>query len=143
MSTIEQILVIKGPDVIVASPQKTVLEAAKMMSDANVGSVVVREGDEIKGIFTERDLLCRLVARSRDPAATALSEVMSSPVRTCSLADDVDGVADELTREHIRHLAVVDKGALVGMISLRDVMAAQIRDTRQKIKDLEERAGLE
>ncbi len=141
MSTVEQILRAKGPDVIVARPESTVIEAAKLMAEANVGSVIVKDGEEIRGIFTERDLLRRAVARGRDPADTPLAEVMSSPVRSCSLGDDVERMADELTREHIRHLAVIEDGALVGVISLRDVMAAQLRDSRQRIKDLEEQTG--
>ncbi len=141
MSTIEEILMVKGPDVVVAPSETSVTQAAKLMAEAKVGSLIVKDGDAVKGIFTERDLLQRVVARGRDPEATGVSEVMSSPVEECRLTDDTDMVADRLTSRHIRHLAVIEEGALVGMISLRDVMAAKVRDQQQRIQDLKEKAG--
>ena len=141
MSTIANILMVKGPDVIVAGPNSTVMDAARLMAEANVGSVIVKDGDELLGIFTERDLLRRVVVRGKSPDATPLSDVMSAPLKTCGLEDSVQDVVDCLTREHIRHLAVVEDGALVGAISLRDVMAAQLRDMNQKIRDIEERTA--
>lgn len=141
MSTIEEILMVKGPDVVVAPSETSITQAAKLMAEAKVGSLIVKDGDAVKGIFTERDLLQRVVARRRDPEATGVSEVMSSPVEECRLADDTDMVADRLTSRHIRHLAVIEEGALVGMISLRDVMAAKVRDQQQRIRDLKEKAG--
>ena len=66
MAVIEDILMIKGPDVIIAPSSSTVLEAARLMSEANVGSVIVKDGEEVKGIFTERDLLKRVMAADRD-----------------------------------------------------------------------------
>ena len=141
MSTIANILMVKGPDVIVAGPNSTVMDAARLMAEANVGSVIVKDGDELLGIFTERDLLRRVVVRGKAPDATPLSDVMSAPLKTCGLEDSVQDVVDCLTREHIRHLAVVEDGALVGAISLRDVMAAQLRDMNQKIRDIEERTA--
>ncbi len=125
MTTVEDVLMAKGPDVIVAPPQATVLEAAQLMTKANVGSVIVREGGGILGIFTERDLLRKVVAAGRDPADTALQEVMSSPVKTCRLADGLLACAAVMRRDNIRHLAVVEEGRLVGLIGLRDVLAAQ------------------
>jgi len=69
MMTVEDILMKKGPDVIVAPPQCTVLEAAKLMSEADVGSLIVRRDRQVLGIFTERDLLRRVVAAGKDPHA--------------------------------------------------------------------------
>lgn len=122
MATIEDILMAKGPDVVVAAAGNSAYEAARMMAEANVGSVMIKDGDVLQGIFTERDLLRRVVAKGKDPAATSLGEVMTAPVKTCSLGEDVRDVADRLEAEHIRHLAVVEDDALVGMVSLRDVL---------------------
>ena len=132
MTTVEQVLAVKGPDVIVASSSTTVLEAAKLMSEANVGSVVVREEGQVLGIFTERDLLRRVVAHKKDPSQIQLQEVMSSPVKICRLNDDIRDCAEELTRTHIRHLAVIEDGALVGLISFRDVLTTQVHDTERR-----------
>ncbi len=137
MPTIEDILTAKGPDVIVADSRATVSEAAKMMAHANVGSVIIRDSAEVLGIFTERDLLRRVVACRKDPSSVPLREVMSSPVKSCRLSDDVQDCADMLTRSHIRHLAVIEEGELVGLIGLRDMLAAQLRSTEDKVQAIE------
>ena len=137
MATVEDILMIKGPDVIVAAPTNTAAEAAKMMAKANVGSVIIRIGNEVKGIFTERDLLVRVIAAGKDPASTPIEEVMSSPIKSCRLSDDVENCANELTESHIRHLAVIEEGALIGLIGLRDVLMAELNSKDEKLRALE------
>ena len=124
MTTVEQILMTKGPDVIVTAPTSTVVEAARLMAEANVGSVIVRDEGEVLGIFTERDLLRRVVAPGKDPSSVPVADVMSSPVQHCGLEDDVAQCTARLIGGHIRHLAVIAEGALVGLISLRDIRAA-------------------
>ncbi len=128
MKTVEDILMVKGPDVLVIDSDSTVLEAAELMAHANVGSVIVREGGAPVGIFTERDLLRRIVAGHKDPASTQLSAVMSLPVKICSLSDEICECARVMDESHIRHLAVIEDGALIGVISQRDVQAAQLRE---------------
>ena len=128
MATVEQILLEKGSDVIGAAPTMTVLEAARKMIEAKVGSLVVEVEGKIMGIFTERDLLVRVVGDGRDPAETRINEVMSAPVLMCSPDDGVDEVADRLAAKHIRHMAVEDKSELVGMISVRDLLAAKLAE---------------
>ncbi len=120
--TVEDILMDKGPDVLVAPPETTVFEAATMMDEGKVGSVIVMSERGVAGIFTERDLLHRVVARELDPASTALSEVMTAPVVTCSLGSTVDDCRALLAERRLRHLAVVEDDALVGLISVRDLL---------------------
>jgi len=141
MSTVEEILMVKGPNVIVASSDTTVQAAVVMISQANVGSIIIKDGEEVKGIFTERDVLQRVVAKGKDPAATLLSEVMSAPVKSCRLHDDVTEIGHLLTDEHIRHLAIIEDGALIGLIGIRDVMASGIRDRDEEIAYLKKRLG--
>jgi CBS domain-containing protein len=128
MATVEDILMSKGPDIIVASPLTTVHEAVVMMSEANVGAIVIMNKNNVCGIFTERDLLRRVVVPQRDPNQTELHEVMTYPVLSVSLNDDVRQCADIFTREHLRHLAVIENDALLGMISLRDVLACELAE---------------
>ena len=113
-----------GPpsDVIVSLPTATVLEATRLMAEAHVGSVVIRQDDRILGLFTEQDLLCRVVAAEKDPKLTCLADVMSSPIQTCRLGDDIEDCARRMKERKIRHLVVVEQDALVGMISLRDIL---------------------
>jgi CBS domain-containing protein len=135
MITVEDILMGKGPDIIVATSKTTVLEAVKLMAEDNIGSVIIRDDQDIKGIFTERDLLKRVVAECKDPANITLNEVMSSPVNACRIDDDVRKCARVLAETRTRHLAVVEDNALVGLISLRDVQAAQARVPWQRPLD--------
>ncbi len=125
MTTVEDILMVKGPDVIVTDPETTVLEAARLMNEDDVGSVIVRKEGEVVGIFTERDLLRRVVAVRKDPATVPLTEVMSSPIRSCRLRDTVEDCARIFSKSRIRHLAVIEDGALVGLIGLRDIQRAE------------------
>jgi len=138
MLTVEQILTTRGPDVIVAPPSETVHQAARQMALANVGSVVVQEAGRVLGIFTERDLLARVVAKDKDAQTTPLSEVMSSPVTSCGLRETVESVVAKLSEQHIRHLVVIEDGALVGLIGLRDVLAAQLDEKERRLRELEE-----
>lgn len=141
MATVEDVLMVKGPDVIVAASTATVTETAKLMADANVGSVIIRDSDEVEGIFTERDLLRRVVACGKDPSSVLLRDVMSSPVRSCRLRDDIWSLTEDLLKEHIRHLVVMEDGALLGLVGLRDVLTAQLQDSEERIQALRELAG--
>ena len=138
MLTVEDILMVKGPDVIIAAPSQSIYDAVRLMAEANVGSVVVKDGDKIEGIFTERDLLKRVVAKGKDPATTELAEVMSSPVKSCRLADKITDIGKLLTSEHIRHIAVVEQDALIGLLGLRDIMAAEHTTDKETIEQLKE-----
>lgn len=126
MPTVEDLLMQKGPDVIIASADDTVMTAAKMMAQANTGSVIVKDGDAPRGIFTERDLLRKVVAAGKNPNQTCLEDVMTTPVKSVSLSTSLDEARKILSGEHIRHLAVVEQNALVGMISFRDVLQGQV-----------------
>lgn len=138
MSTIEDILMTKGPDVIIASQATTVHEAVRLMCEADIGAVVVKDGEVVEGIFTERDLLRRVVNTRKDPMVTLLGEVMSSPVRTVAFEMDVRACFRLMEELHVRHLAVVEEGVLVGMVSLRDVLAAELQDDEEIIHELED-----
>ncbi len=134
MLIIEDVLMVKGPDVIVASADNTVQEAVVLMDEAQVGAVIIREEREVKGIFTERDLLKRIVAQGLDPKTIKLQDVMTSPVKSCKLGDSVIETTNMLMEGHIRHLAIIEDGALIGMIGLRDLMSATIRELEKQSK---------
>ncbi len=136
MATVEDILMVKGPGVIVASRDTTVREAVNLMCEANVGSVIIKDGERVEGIFTERDLLRRVVSLGRDPNQTQLGSVMTSPVRSVSLRTSVTRCKDILTHEHIRHLAIVEGGTLIGIIGLRDVLTAKLEEDEKLLYDI-------
>src|SRR5262249_55876968 len=120
------------------SPEATVIDAVRVMSQRRVGAIALTEGRRCVGMFTERDLVWRVVNRERDPHKTLLRDVMTSPV--FSVRDDTSvGEAAALMRQHtIRHLAVVDwNGEYQGTVALRYLLYAMMDDLEAKVGDLE------
>ena len=122
MPTVESILLKKGSDVIAVLAEDTVRKAVSKMIQANVGCVLVEENEKVIGIFTERDLLRRVVGDDKDPNNILIGQVMSSPVKSCKPSDDIDKCFEQLSANSFRHLAVLDHDEPVGVISLRDVV---------------------
>ncbi len=133
MPTVQEILARKGSDVIAVKPGETVLKAAELMSERGIGGLVVTEGGRLVGIFTERDILRRVVAPRRDPAATKVAEVMTTPVTACAPDTPVEECAAMMTGKRIRHLPVVSERGLAGVITIGDVLAFQVREQQATI----------
>lgn len=114
-------------EVLTTVPSATVAEAAALMSRKDVGAVVVCVGSKVEGIFTERDLLRRVVTEGRDPKATKISAVMSPNVRAVASDTGIEDALRLMVEHRYRHLLVQDGEDLVGVISIRDLMFAQIR----------------
>src|SRR2546429_9732897 len=120
MPTVQDILARKGSDVVSVRPGETVLKAAELMSERGVGGLVVTEGGRLVGIFTERDILRRVGAPRRDPAATKVADVMTTRVTACAPATPVEECAAMMTGKRIRHLPVVTERGLAGVITIGD-----------------------
>ena len=113
-----------GP--LAALPREaTVLDAARLMNDRHIGSVLVMDGGRLAGIFTERDVLVRIVAEGLDPAGTRLSEVMTIDVACAHPETLVDEMRAVMRDARIRHLPVIDGERLVGMVSIGDLNRAE------------------
>ena len=120
--------VLEPRKLVVAAPQTSVAEAARLMKQGNVGAVLVVENEQLVGIFTERDALCRVVAAGRDPASTALSEVMTREPKTVA-ADETFGYALLLMYENgFRHAPVVENGRPVGVVSARHALDPELEE---------------
>jgi CBS domain-containing protein len=122
MATVSEILSEKSGDVIRIEGTATVFDAVKAMVAANVGAILVTNGDEIEGIFTERDYLRRIATEGRRSRDTLVHEVMSSPVVAFTPETTVDEGMAVMTARRIRHAPVVADGELVGMISIGDLV---------------------
>lgn len=107
-------------EVKTTNPEDTFAQAAKILHDNAISSVVVVDGDRIAGIVTERDLV-NLVADGKDPASTRLGERMTRELDTVEPRTDVAEAAEHMARLGIRHLPVVERGKLVGIVSIRDL----------------------
>ena len=133
MPTVRDILAKKGSSVISVAPHETVLRAAELMSERGIGGLVVTRGGRLAGIFTERDILRRVVAQRLDPVTTPVARVMTAPVTACAPDTPVDECAAMMTAKRIRHLPVVAGRDLAGVITIGDVLAFQVTEQQATI----------
>lgn len=112
----------KGFDVRTVPATATVLDAVQEMINARIGSVLVVEDERLVGIFTERDVLVRVVGARRDPATTLVSFVMTQDPVSIDSSTTLEEILETHGGKEFRHLPVVDEGRIVGMISFRDVL---------------------
>ena len=138
MSNVQAIVSRKGSVVLTVGPDASVLDASKLMNEHKIGALIVLDGDRVCGMFTERDVLRRIVAEQRDPATTTVGQVMTEKVVTCSPDVDIDCARNIFMEKRIRHLPVLDDNQrLVGMISIGDLNAWELNGQEMKIAALE------
>lgn len=111
----------------------TVTTAAKMMAEHAVGAVTVMEAGRLKGIFTERDLVDRVVARGLLPDNTMLSQVMTRNPITMESTATITEALESMNRNRIRHLPIEQNGQMIGMVSIRDLLAAVNRELQDNL----------
>jgi CBS domain-containing protein len=133
MATVKDILLSKGSDVVGTAPTATIRQAVRKMAEANVGCLIVEMDGGAIGIFTERDLLRRVVDCGLDPETTTIAEVMTAPIQPCRPSDDVGVCARKLQQHKFRHLVVLDKLEPVGVISMRDLVPLLSRMRRPSL----------
>lgn len=120
----------------------TVLEAVRTMVTERVGAVVVMKGKKMTGIFSERDVLEKVVLAGRDPAKTPVAAVMTADVLSISAPGDDAEAAQTMAERHIRHLPIVDgTRKVVGVVSFRGVMEERIADLEHEVQVLEAYLG--
>jgi len=118
--------IIENQQTATVAPSTSVLDAAIMMARRGIGAVPVVEGDRLAGIFTERDVLTRVVAAGVDPAGTCVLDVMSTQLVVADVSEPYDVCLQRMQQARVRHLIVLDGGRLAGIVSLRDVMAVDL-----------------
>lgn len=137
MAKVHEVLVTKGGSVATISQDASALDAAALMNERKIGAVVVMSGPHVVGIFTERDLMNRVIVAKKDPAGTKVSEVMTREVRACSPDSPLEECRAAMTHHKLRHLPVVDEeGGLLGIISIGDIMAREIAYQEETIRFL-------
>jgi CBS domain-containing protein len=113
---------------------RTVLEAARYMMEHNVGAVPVLRGGELVGIFSERDIMNRVVAVGRTPGTTAVSEVMTANPRAVAIDESIEECLFIMREFGFRHLPIVDGKELKGLVSLRDVLMQQAGEIERQAR---------
>ena len=138
MSTVRDLLKARTDKSIWSlSPDMTVLEALRAMSDHNVGAMPVLEGDRLIGVFSERDYARKVVVKGQYSNDTPVREAMTRDVITVGLDETLDACVKLMSEQHIRHLPVVDDGKLVSHFSIRDLMQWMIETQLHRINKLE------
>jgi len=140
MSKVSDILASKQGPVVTIGENQSVLDATRIMNQHKIGALVVTDGDgRVVGMFTERDVLRRVVAEQQDPAATVIAVVMTSEVIVCEADMPLEDCRQLMRNRRIRHLPVVDaQGKLKGMISIGDLNAQVANNNEIQIKYLHE-----
>ena len=124
--------------VVRIAPNQTVLEAARLMVEAHVGALLVCDEDGPPlGIFTERDLMVRVVAVEKDVKSTKIEGVMTRELYTTDADRPVLELRAELRKRHIRHVPVVENGAVIAMLSMRDLVRAALEEQKGAVKEMQ------
>ncbi len=137
MTTVQQMLDAKGHEIYFVRPDDTVLDALKMLEKKDVGAVVVKDGDRLVGIFTERQYARKVFLKGRSSPKTLVREVMETDVICVGPEQNVEACMALMTEKRIRHLPVIRDEHLVGMISIGDLVKSIIADREFTIEQLE------
>lgn len=123
------ILNVKGRDVVTASPDTSLLEVAGILSGRKIGCVVIVGADgKIAGIVSERDVVRTLAKSGADALRETVNSFMTKDVVTCRESDTIGAIMADMTARRFRHVPVVDRGALLGLVSIGDVVKMRIAD---------------
>ena len=136
MKLVNHLLDTKGNEIVSIVPQATVLDAIRLMADKAIGSLLVMEGDELRGIITERDYARKVILKGRSAQNTTVAEIMTREVMTTTGSETVTRCMEVMTAERIRHLPVVESSRVVGLISIGDLVKAIIADQQEEIQQL-------
>lgn len=137
MKKIKELLQSKGGDIWSVAPDTSVLDAIKMMAEKGIGAVMVLENGKPVGIISERDYARKVILMGRSSQDTRVSEIMSSPLIYTDVDQTVEDCMSLMTDHRIRHLPVLDKEELVGVISIGDLVKTIIDEQKFMIKQLE------
>jgi CBS domain-containing protein len=137
MLRIKYLLANKSKTIWSIGPDEPVLQAIRLMSDKAIGALPVMQDGQLLGIVSERDYARKVILKGRSSADTAVSQIMTTPVVTVSPDHTVHGCMEIMTEKRIRHLPIVEKNKVVGMISIGDLVKAVIEEQQQTIVQLE------
>jgi CBS domain-containing protein len=138
MKTIKEVLNDKGHAVYDISPDALVFDALRVMAERNVGALLVRDGDELVGLISERDYARKVILKNKASRQIPVSEIMSHHVVCVSPKQKVDACMALMTNKRIRHLAVLEDDRLIGIVSIGDIVKAIMDHQQFTIEQLED-----
>ncbi|WP_296684621.1 CBS domain-containing protein [Flavobacterium sp.] len=134
--TVDQILSTKGKEVFSVLPSNTVYEALTLMSEKNIGAILVIEQNVLKGILSERDYARKIVLKAKSSKKALVHEIMEVDVQTVKLSDNLDYCMEVMSKKRVRHLPVLENNIVIGIISISDVVKAIIEIQKDTINHL-------
>jgi predicted transcriptional regulator len=138
MKKVADVIARKGGNITNVSPESTVLEALKIMADQNIGSVMVMENGQYRGIMTERDYSRKVILKGKSSTDTKVSEIMSSDFPRVTPQDSIDYCMQLMSDRNIRYLPVFDNENLAGILSINDVVRETISAQQETITQLKD-----
>ena len=138
MKLVKQLLDNKGTEIISITEDASVLDAIKLMAERSVGSLLVMNGDVLRGIITERDYARKVIVKGRASDTTRVAEIMTVEVHTATVDQTVNDCMTIMTNRRIRHLPVVENDKVIGVLSIGDLVQAIIADQQEEIQHLEQ-----
>ncbi len=113
------------PDPVCVDPRASAADVARKMREVDSGAILVTEGDQLRGLVTDRDIVVRAVADGRDPSQVEVQEICSAELEALSPEDDVERAVDLMRKRHVRRIPVVEGGHPVGIVSIGDLALAR------------------
>ena len=138
MQTVRQLLGNKTPEIHAVTPQAAVIDAIRLMAEKGIGAVLVMDGAQLAGILSERDYARKIVLRDRSSRDTPVAAIMTAEVVTVTPADTVEDCLQLVTDRRIRHLPVVEGAAVLGVISIGDLVKSVIEQQRRELGQLQQ-----
>jgi len=136
MSTIHDVLGRKGGTVLTVNGSVSVFDAIKTMAEANIGALVIQDDQQPVGMFTERDYMRKIALKGLSSATTIVADVMSSPLITVDLGESIHVAMETMTQCRCRHLVVMDKESMAGIVSLGDMVKHMLHDKEAEVEQL-------
>ncbi|WP_182334958.1 CBS domain-containing protein [Stenotrophomonas acidaminiphila] len=138
MQTVRQLLGTKSPEIHAVAPDSAVIDAIRLMAEKGIGAVLVMDGARLAGILSERDYARKIVLRDRSSRDTSVAAIMTAEVVTVTPADTVEDCLQLVTDRRIRHLPVVEGAAVLGVISIGDLVKSVIEQQRRELGQLQQ-----
>lgn len=130
--------IVRGRELLYVSDRVTVMEAARFMAESKIGAVPVLKGDRLVGVFSERDLMTRVLVAGRDAGKTGIRDVMTQDLVIADAGDSHEEGIAKMAARGCRHLPVVSEGRLLGFLSLRDLLQVDLEEKSEELAMMKE-----
>ncbi|MYZ47837.1 CBS domain-containing protein [Propylenella binzhouense] len=136
--TVLRILNEKGRDVVTTTPAMKLIDVAKLLHQKNIGAVLITEGESIRGILSERDIARAISVHGEEALSKTAGDCMTAHVVTCTPEDSIGHVMQVMTTGRFRHVPVIEKNRLAGLVSIGDVVKRRIEDVEKEAEQIRE-----